>query len=266
VKQPIELEEYVRIFRPLQAGDDYLRGSWPRFKETRTRILESFPNGHRGQLLDIGAHWLHQSLLYTLEGFTVTAADLHSTGVGANAGINALAAEHGAEIVTYEDLSNPLELLELGNDRFDVVLFSEIIEHITFNPGEMGRVVHQLLKPGGLIVVTTPNYFWPGYFLPELRRTLSGHSTGLPIREIVETNTYGPHWKVYSAADLRQYFTLLSPDFVIKRQDYFDTGTLWTQSARLDRLRLRFPSLWNNLYLEVRLEKKRFGITMIPRW
>jgi 2-polyprenyl-6-hydroxyphenyl methylase/3-demethylubiquinone-9 3-methyltransferase len=92
VKSPIELEEYVQIFKPLQAGDDYLRGSWPRFRETRTRILESFPNGDRGQLLDIGAHWLHQSLLYTLEGFTVTAADLHSTGVGAHAGINAQAA------------------------------------------------------------------------------------------------------------------------------------------------------------------------------
>jgi hypothetical protein len=40
---------------------------------------------------------------------------------------------------------------------FDVVLFSELIEHLGVNPVRTLSEIHRVLRPGGALVVTTPN-------------------------------------------------------------------------------------------------------------
>jgi len=44
-------------------------------------------------------------------------------------------------------------------DTFDVVVSSEVIEHVP-NPNQALRECFRVLKPGGSFVVTTPNRFW----------------------------------------------------------------------------------------------------------
>lgn len=51
-----------------------------------------------------------------------------------------------------------LGLLPLGRESFDVVMAGDIIEHLS-NPGMMLDGVRPLLKPRGLLVVSTPNAF-----------------------------------------------------------------------------------------------------------
>src|SRR5439155_10644657 len=61
----------------------------------------------------------------------------------------------------------PGNAFELGfENRFDIVLITEIIEHVA-HPDQFLRQVAQLVKPGGHIVMTTPN---GGYFLNRLPR------------------------------------------------------------------------------------------------
>ena len=43
------------------------------------------------------------------------------------------------------------------DDSFDVVLFCEIIEHLLMDPLHSLREIHRVLRPGGLLVTTTPN-------------------------------------------------------------------------------------------------------------
>ena len=44
-----------------------------------------------------------------------------------------------------------------GDGSFDVVLFCEIIEHLLMDPVAVLRKIRRVLKPGGVLVVTTPN-------------------------------------------------------------------------------------------------------------
>ena len=59
----------------------------------------------------------------------------------------------------------PGNVFDLGfANRFDIVLITEIIEHVA-HPDDFLMKVGQLVKPGGHIVMTTPN---GGYFLNDL--------------------------------------------------------------------------------------------------
>ena len=45
------------------------------------------------------------------------------------------------------------------NNTFDYVISSEVIEHVT-NPALALQEMHRVIKPKGILVLTTPNKFW----------------------------------------------------------------------------------------------------------
>lgn len=70
---PPSFESCLRIFRDHGGTDtDYLRLHWPRFVATKA-IFEQDWKRRDVRLLDLGAHWLHQSLVFALDGYRVTA-------------------------------------------------------------------------------------------------------------------------------------------------------------------------------------------------
>lgn len=44
------------------------------------------------------------------------------------------------------------------NDRFDVVLCMEVLEHLGYSPSHMLAEAHRVLAPGGLLFITVPNF------------------------------------------------------------------------------------------------------------
>lgn len=65
-----------------------------------------------------------------------------------------------AERVYSVDLNRPaVDVLIDCAGQYDVVLFAEVLEHLTVHPVELFRALLGLLKPHGMLYVTTPNFF-----------------------------------------------------------------------------------------------------------
>jgi len=264
----VSLEEIIEIASSHGETDvGYLRHHYGRFLSTLHEFNSTWDTNQGKNVLDIGAHWLHQSILWRRAGFDVTAVDLPSTFELSS--VQALAREEGIKLLCCPDLEQATILGELPESHFHVVLLTEVIEHFTFNPVEFWKRIYRLLAPGGRIVVTTPNYYsWKGRAW-NLWRFISGCGGGISVDDIINMRTYGHHWREYSKRELIHYFRLLSPDFItIKaktvRNYYPREGD--TSPELIEKMWELIPALRLNLHLEVELRVKERGIVAVPSW
>ena len=144
-----------------------------RYRATLDLITEVVPQGSR--ILDVAAAQGNFSLALAERGYRVTWNDLR----GDLQGYVELKHEHG-------DLSfAPGNAFELEfEEPFDCVLIAEVIEHVA-HPDDFLRKVGHLVKPGGHVVMTTPN---GAYF----RNTLPRFSD-CPHPEQFESEQFGPN-------------------------------------------------------------------------
>ncbi len=263
------IEEFEKLFAAYGGTDvPYLRAHFPRFVETKRRFLSLWDRARGNRVLDVGAHWLHQALLYALDGFEVTALDLPITLDTDRA--RELARHYPITLLPNSDLEHPTALAKIPDNAFDIVLFTEIIEHITFNPVAMWREIYRVMKPGARIVVTTPNHYALRGRTWNWLRFLRGMGGGVGVGDIVMRHTNTQHWKEYSVRELAAYFTLLSPDFACRhgahveayRQKYRDKRG----SSIVLTLEHLVPILRPDVYLEVELLRKDKGIVIEPHW
>lgn len=262
--------ELLALFRECGEVDqptaDYMKTHFARYAFTRDEFLATWDwRGRR--LLDIGALHLHQSLLFKLAGFEVTATDLPMLVWPQ---IRTAADRHGIRLAPCANLACPVELEALPADSFDVILFSEIIEHITFNPVRMWKALYRLLAPGGRIVVTTPSVYSLQGPLLDLARWRRRMGVGIRVEEILQYVETVPHWKEFSAKELQRYFRLLSKDFAITKALHVDGmyDEPWKgwklRGARF--LKRHIPPLRQNIHLEVELTSRGAGIDITPGW
>ena len=74
------IDQFVAMFAAHGGTEEsYLRDHFPRFVATRQLLLAHCDPVRNRSVLDVGAHWLHQALLYALDGFEVMALDLPLT-------------------------------------------------------------------------------------------------------------------------------------------------------------------------------------------
>jgi len=66
--------------------------------------------------------------------------------------------------------------LEEVHEKFDLVLLFEVIEHLNVEEGrEMIGRIHQILNPGGRVILTTPNVYTPGQYWKDLTHRTAYH-------------------------------------------------------------------------------------------
>ena len=100
------------------------------------------------RVLEYGAVPLLMTAALAALDFEVSALDLRperfATAIG-DLGLEVIRCDVETEVVPFAEAT------------FDVVLFNELFEHLRINPVFTMREVHRVLKPGGLLLLSTPN-------------------------------------------------------------------------------------------------------------
>ncbi len=262
-----DFSEYVKLFEEHGGTDtNYLKMHFHRFHNTYLRFASSWKRSGSQTVVDVGAHWLHQSLLYSLAGFQVEAFNLPTTFKKEK--VKSLAKAYNIKLTVSEDLQSGECFQRIPESSVDLVLFTEIIEHLTFNPVVLWQSIYRIMKPGGRILVTTPNYYSLTGRAWNFKRFLNGFGGGLSVDDILMQNTYGHHWKEFSMREIAQYFSQLSPDFACVKSEYTDDRSPEdkTGSSPREFLINYLNFLKPNLHVEVELPQKRHGISLKPAW
>ena len=167
--------EYDRleVFGDISHSLGYAYAYATRFQNTLHLMEQALPKGSR--ILDVAAAQGNFSLRLAELGYQVTWNDLRSE----LADYVRLKYEKGE--ITYA----PGNVFDLDFETlFDGILITEIIEHVA-HPDDFLRKISKLLRPGGIVVMTTPN---GAYFNNNLPR-FSDH----PDPAIFESEQFKPN-------------------------------------------------------------------------
>lgn len=186
----------------------YFNYHQPRFKKMAETVMRICKPG--AQVLDIGSHFLHSSLLLSLLGYRVVSMDVKEFWDLDY--IRKRAYDHGLTPVIENNLEQ-LSSLSGEQEKYDLILFTEIFEHITFNPIGFWKRVHTLIKNQGNIYLTTPNSLTLYAIAKTFFNLVRLKGIGIDVKAIFPTVTYGHHWKEYSASEIKSYFKMMNDGF-----------------------------------------------------
>lgn len=122
---------------------------------------------------------------------------------------------------------------------FDAVVFSEVIEHLASSPLPALREMLRVLRPGGRLIITTPNQ----HYLKSRLKTVADVALGRPFEpfqafqrtmQLTGSQRYYNHSRLYTMQELR--WLLEQAGFAVALARYADAwervGVEWGRLAR----------------------------------
>lgn len=120
---------------------------------------ERFPDGYTGRVLEVGCATAFGLSIYKSNGWDVLGLDPSQKAVSL--------AKELYDIEVIEALFDPSLF---GDQKFDLIIFSHVLEHI-ISPDDLVNNLIQILSPDGLVYIEVPNMLKPdvpmGYFIFE---------------------------------------------------------------------------------------------------
>ncbi|MBN1518351.1 class I SAM-dependent methyltransferase [Candidatus Sumerlaeota bacterium] len=172
----------------------YLDASFLRFLHT----LELIP-AQTGALLELGANpYFMTTLLERFRQYGLILANYYGTEPESVARQYQLAADGGRIERRYYNFNVEQDRFPFDDDAFDAVLFCEILEHLTADPLRAMLEIKRVLRPGGLLILTTPNVAR----LENVARMLAGENIYDPYSGY---GPYGRHNREYTLDELRRW-------------------------------------------------------------
>jgi SAM-dependent methyltransferase len=95
------------------------------------------------------------------------------------------------------------DALPYASDSFDLIIFAEILEHLRLNPLHALREIYRVLKPGGRILLSTPN-ITPSL---RLRFLFGGRYQGNPVKAFkrLERRGHMGHIRLYAIDEVHEF-------------------------------------------------------------
>lgn len=173
----------------------YLRCSACRVVRVQHALALHVPPG--GRVLDVGSYFGNFSLAARAMGFAVEAVDGYVAYDKALAPWEALQREAG--IVVHDFANTGYDLATLGRDQFDAVICAGVVEHIPHTPRMLLETVTSVLRPGGVLILDTPNLA----YLYKRLALLEGQSIFAPIAQQYYTELpFEGHHREYTVPEV----------------------------------------------------------------
>lgn len=223
----------------------FINSYWPENKRRAQLMVSDVTTRKRppARILDVGCFNGYISCLFSTLGYQVTGTDAEDLPDRAE-----IFARRGIEFFL-SNLNELQALSHLPDDSFDVVLMGEIIEHILNHPLGLIREAARVLKPKGLLIITTPN---PSTLINATRLlrdryTLWGTQAFISMPKIQDGHIIDlgdVHYREYTKSEVS--FMLEASGFNTEKSLYFPPGGGLEQSSLKRAAKTLLGGLMNN--------------------
>lgn len=171
---------------------------WDSFNDHKSRYKKDLELINRyfkgGNILDIGASPFHITFCLKKLGYDVVGLDLKPSQFSKF--INKYD-------LTIEKCNIEEERFPFKNNSFDFIIFLEIFEHLRINPISTLKEINRVLKPNGILLLTTPNL----YAIHKIFMFNFGMSFNDAYDQFDKLKTYGyvGHIREYSTAEVKKF-------------------------------------------------------------
>jgi len=134
--------------------------------------------------------------------------------------------------------------LPFKKNHFDLVLFTEVIEHLTIHPQKVLTQIKRVLKPSGYLLLTTPNVLrWQNIFSLIIRKNIY-----FPLDQLHQS-PYHRHHREYTRPEIINL--LQSVGFKIIKKNHFIAYTPFRSKNRQDSIGLKLIKIINYLFMSI---------------
>jgi len=242
----VEMHRYLSTFEVKDKyraeRDTYLQVHLLRLQ----RILAKLPPGQPGdKLLELGASpYLMTLLLKRDTPFDVFTAIFHGDDRPSPFSVTKYNPVYDVKYTfSCHNFNVERDRFPYSDDFFDIVLCCELLEHLALDPTHMLVEIHRVLKPGGRVLITTPNVLvWRNVnALLRKRENIYHRFSGYGV--------YGRHNREWTLDEVTQLVD--GCGYCIECAEQMDTYPHPCISAWLKRL---FPHLRDMLFVLARAE------------
>jgi SAM-dependent methyltransferase len=208
-----ELSETDLFGEAVEEAAAYLAASLERFRITMSLVPNLAP-GER--VLELGASPYFLTRLLLKRDLNVTGANWFGPEAGFGSEGEQKVVESGVpHTYQFDHFNIESERFPYEDGTFAVVLFCEILEHLPVDPIHALAEIHRVLRPGGTLILTTPN----AVRLDNLYRVMDGTNM---YETLSGYGVYGRHNREYTVGELNEL--LGSSNFVVDRIFSADIG------------------------------------------